>query len=431
MSEAADTGWLTQVAGVDPSTARVLWTVAILGGLALSWIVVRRLAGRASERYDGRRVETAEMVVLTALVGVTAAAIVLVWDAVTEIRDELQRFEADPRIGVLIVLSLLIAAVAYGVVRIASRIVRPPEEDDVPTDHRREVAYHVVQVSVYAVAGVVVLTIWGIRLGNLLVGAGFLGIVLGLAARQTLGAVLAGFVLLFSRPFTVGDWVVIDDEEGVVTDVSVVNTQLRTLDDEYVMIPNDQVTGEAIVNRSRGDKLRVTVEVGVDYDADPDHAADVAAAAMEECDETLDGPSPYVVGKRFGDSSVVLELRFWIDDPSARRMWRARTEVVGAVKAAFDDEGIDIPFPQRTLGGRESGGIRLGSGAEDGRPGDGDGRQSGADGGSSENGEAATADGEPPERADGSTEESSDGSGANGAEDVEATPEAADGEGDA
>jgi small conductance mechanosensitive channel len=305
---------------------------------------------------------------------------------------------------------LLIVAVAYGVVRIAGRIVRPPEEDAVPTDHRREVAYHVVQVSVYAVAGVVVLTIWGLRLGNLLVGAGFLGIVLGLAARQTLGAVLAGFVLLFSRPFTVGDWVVIDDQEGVVTDVSVVNTQLRTLDDEYVMIPNDQVTGEAIVNRSRGEKLRVTVEVGVDYDVDPDHAADVATAAMEGCDGTLDGPSPYVVGKRFGDSAVVLELRFWIDDPSARRMWRARTEVVGAVKAAFEDEGIDIPFPQRTLGGRESDGVRLGTEATpDGKRDAGDGRSDDAtDGGEgstgrTDDGEATGPDDEPAERSNGET----------------------------
>jgi small-conductance mechanosensitive channel len=356
-----DSGWLARTVGVDPSTARLLWTAGILVGLALAWLGVRRMATRAREEYDSRQVETAEMVVLTALVGLAAAGIVLVWDAVTEIRDQLRRFEADPRIGVLIVLSLLLVAVAYGVVRIAGRVIRPAGRDEVPTDHRREVAYHVVPVSVFALAGVVVLTIWGIRLGNLLVGAGFLGIVFGLAARQTLGAVLAGFVLLFSRPFTVGDWVVIDDNEGVVTDVSVVNTQLRTLDDEYVMIPNDQVTGEAIVNKSRGEKLRVTAEVGVDYDADPNRAADVATDAMRECEETLDGPSPYVVGKRFDDSAVVLELRFWIDDPSARRMWRARTEVLNAVKAAFEEEGIAIPFPQRTVGARESGEVRLGT----------------------------------------------------------------------
>jgi small-conductance mechanosensitive channel len=397
-------GSLAQLAGLDRSEVRLALTAAVFAGLVVGWMLVRRVSDRLRGRYDEGRVETVEMSVLTLLVGATAVAIVVVWDAVTEMRTQLESFEAEPETGVTIVVSLLIVAVAYGVVRTARRVIRSSAGEGTTTDHRREVAYHVTQVAVYVLAGMVVLTLWGVQLGNLLVGAGFLGVVLGLAARQTLGAVLAGFVLLFSRPFTVGDWVTIDDQEGVITDVTIVNTQLRTLDDEYVMIPNDRVTGEAIVNHSRGDQLRVTVEVGVDYDADPDRAADVATAAMDDCDGTLDSPAPHVVGKRFGDSSVVLELRFWIDDPSARRMWRARTEVVSAVKAAFEREGIDIPFPQRTLGGRDSRPIPLGTGERAGAASDGAGDDAGGDR------DAARADG----RGDGGEGEDDAGSPADG-----------------
>jgi small-conductance mechanosensitive channel len=181
-----------------------------------------------------------------------------------------------------------------------------------------------------------------------------------MAARQTLGALLAGFVLMFSRPFEIGDWVEVDGMEGIVTDISIVNTRIQTFSGEYVMIPNDIVSGEKIVNKSRKGRLRVEVEVGVDYDADVERAADLAKQTMKDCDEVLTVPTPQVVLKEFGDSAIVLGLRGWIDKPSARRQWRARTEVIEEVKKAFDREGVKIPFPQRELAGREeSGGFRV------------------------------------------------------------------------
>lgn len=344
---------------VDDPTTRVVLTVALLATLALAWLGVQRAGQRARARFDERRVEIAQLAVVTGLVAVTAVAIVFVWDAVTQIRDQVAKLGANPKLGVWIVVSLLVVAVAYGITRIASRLVTRPDLEEVPSDHRREVAFHVIQVTVYGIAALVVLTIWRVDLANLLLGAGFLGLVLGLAARQTLGAVLAGFVLLFARPFEVGEWVEIGESEGVVTDVSIVNTRLRTFDGEYVLIPNDRVTGRDIVNRSREGRLRGSVEVGVDYETDLDAAVEAAEAAMDDCDRVLESPRPHVVGKRFGDSAVVLELRYWVEDPSARRMWRARTDVVGAVKDAYEREGIDIPFPQRSISAREEVGVRL------------------------------------------------------------------------
>lgn len=82
----------------------------------------------------------------------------------------------------------------------------------------------------------------------------------------------------------------------------------------------------------------------------------MAQAAVEELDEVLSVPKPQVVAKQFGDSAVVLGVRPWIDRPSARRRWRARTAAIGAIHEAFADENITIPFPQRELSGREQSG---------------------------------------------------------------------------
>ncbi|RLM57662.1 mechanosensitive ion channel family protein [Halobellus sp. Atlit-31R] len=230
-------------------------------------------------------------------------------------------------------------------------------------EHEREIAFRLGQVALYLLAITIVLSLWQVNVGGILVGAGFLGIVVGMAARQTLGALLAGFVLMFSRPFEIGDWIQVGEHEGIVTDITVVNTRIQTFDGEYVMIPNDVVSSESLVNRSRKGRLRIEVEVGVDYDADPERAATVAQRAVSGLDDPMNVPTPQVVLKRLDDSAVVLGVRYWIDNPSARRKWRSRTAVIGAVKESLEAEGIKIPFPQRELTDRdEAAGVVLAGG---------------------------------------------------------------------
>jgi small-conductance mechanosensitive channel len=258
-------------------------------------------------------------------------------------------------------LAIVLLGTAYALTSFIGRVISElTGGTDRISEHQREIIYRLTQVTLYAVVGLVVLSIFLQDLGSLLVGAGFLGIVIGMAARQTLGAVLAGFVLMFSRPFEIGDWVQIGEEEGIVTEITIVNTRLQTFDGEMVVLPNDEVSSQAITNRTHKGRLRLEVEIGVDYDADPQEAAEIARDSLDEVEEILDVPTPQVVLKRFADSSVVLGVRAWIGEPSARRKWRARTAMISAVKAAFERESIKIPFPQRELTGRqESGGFRL------------------------------------------------------------------------
>jgi len=171
-------------------------------------------------------------------------------------------------------------------------------------------------VAIFVTLGATILAVWEVNIGGLLVGAGFLGIVVGFAARQTLGSLIAGFVLMFSRPFTIGDWVEIGDNQGVVTDITIFNTRLENFDGEFIVIPNDQVSDRSVTNRSRKGLLRLRTDVGVDYEADVEDGQSGRPRRDGGRRRRGDVAPAQVVPKGFGDSAILLELRYWIDHPS-------------------------------------------------------------------------------------------------------------------
>ena len=222
------------------------------------------------------------------------------------------------------------------------------------TAHQEQILTRVLQVALILGAVVAVFSIWGLDITSLLAGAGILGVVIGFAARQTLGSLLAGFVLMFSRPFEIGDWVAIGDKEGIITKITIMNTIMRNFDGEHVVIPNDNVANQAITNRSRDGKLRIHVEVGIDYDDDPERAKEIAREAVEDVNMVENNPKPQVFPVAFGGSAVTLDIRFWIAPPTPQRRWRATAGVVEGVKSRFATESISIPFPQRTVSNRDT-----------------------------------------------------------------------------
>jgi len=328
---------------------------------------VRYAARRLRQRWDTTAERSRTKLAMSAVVTLTTAAgivaIVLLWDLIGPLERSYRSLGLEDLAGRML-LSIVILSATYALTGFVGRVIGEfTGKRSTISEHQREIVYRLTQVTLYTLALLVVVGLFTRNLGSLLVGAGFLGIVVGMAARQTLGAVLAGFVLMFSRPFEIGDWVEIGEREGIVTDITIVTTRIQTFDGEYVMLPNDEVSGQPITNRTRKGRLRIEVEVGVDYDHDPSRAADIAREAVRGLDEILQVPTPQVVGKRFGDSAIVLGVRVWIDNPSARRMWRARTAVIEAVTDAFEREGIKIPFPQRELMGRtEEGGFAIAEG---------------------------------------------------------------------
>lgn len=250
-----------------------------------------------------------------------------------------------------VLLTFVILLVGYMGADMLSDTVRDlGDESDQLTEHQTEIMVRFGNIAILLVVVSGLLTLWGLDLSGLLVGAGVLGIVLGLAARQTLGSIFAGIVLIVSQPFTVGDWVELGDNEGTVTHITVMYTEIREFDGKLVAIPNDIVSEQPIRNMSHQNILRLHTEVGIDYDSDPEYAEQVALEAVESVEEVIDGPPPETTTKSFGDSAIVLELLYWIETPNPRTARRATESVIYAVKHRFEEEGIGMPFPQRRLG---------------------------------------------------------------------------------
>ncbi|MGQ4555016.1 mechanosensitive ion channel domain-containing protein [Halobellus sp. GM3] len=362
-------GTLAALPDLVPSLpGRVAVTFAI--GIAVMALLARtdRLHAAAPERLPSTGWHL--LITLGTMAVAASAGVVIV--GVWGLSDELFAVFGDhygPESVVRFGVSILFLIGAYTMTGLIRQLVEELTETRSSIgEHESEIAFRLGQVTLYLLALLIILSLWRVNIGGILVGAGFLGIVVGMAARQTLGALIAGFVLMFSRPFEIGDWIQVGEYEGIVTDITIVNTRVQTFDGEYVMVPNDVVSSESLVNRSRKGRLRIEVEVGVDYGSDPERAADVAKKAVSRLEVPMSVPTPQVVLKRLDDSAVVLGVRYWIDNPSARRKWRSQTAVIGAVKGALEDEGVKIPFPQRELTGRqEAGGFVLageGRGAE-------------------------------------------------------------------
>ncbi len=366
--------------GIVTTEARLVATVVLLGigvttvafvaprGVKLvRQFVVQRVLAHERVPVDATelnwQVPTALVLRVTqaVVVGGIAASTLVVWGYVGAAERLLGVIGGlVPRLVQVSVTVGIAAAAVVGIDVLEGWLEEYAAESDAINEHQKGIVFRVLQVLVVTAAAVGALTVWGVNLGGLFVGAGFLGIVIGTAARTTLGSLIAGFVLMFSRPFELGDWVALDGQEGIVADITIVNTRIRNQYGEEIVLPNDKVANATITNRSRLGQLRLSVDVGVDYDADLERAETVVLETLEGVSTVLSNPTPQVVPKSLGDSAVVLECRFWIDNPSAARRTVATAAVVREVKAALDEADVKIPYPQRELLGREeTGGFRV------------------------------------------------------------------------
>jgi small-conductance mechanosensitive channel len=191
---------------------------------------------------------------------------------------------------------------------------------------------------------------------DIIAGLGVFSIAAGFAFQDILSNLLAGLLLIFRQPFVGGDQIEVSGWEGTVEEITIRETAIRTYDGQRVIIPNADVYQSAVRIQTAFPQRRTSLIVGVSYEADLDEACAVALAALEETDGVLADPAPDALLSEFGDSAVVIDVRFWSAPDQAAHLQVLHRAVRG-VKRALDEAGIEIPFPMRTLV------VRSGSGA--------------------------------------------------------------------
>lgn len=174
---------------------------------------------------------------------------------------------------------------------------------------------------------------------------------IGFAMQDVLKNFVAGVFIFTERPFKIGDWIEWDDNVGVVEDISLRITRVRTFDNELLTVPNFQLTDNVVKNPVDAKKLRLKFVFSIGYDDDIEAATNIILEEARDHPGIMDDPEPSVRLTELGDSSVGLQSRIWINDPSRADFVRTRAEYVQRVKEQFDAEGIDIPYPHRTLTG--------------------------------------------------------------------------------
>lgn len=173
----------------------------------------------------------------------------------------------------------------------------------------------------------------------------------GLAMQNVIQNFVAGVFIFVDRPFRIGDWIEWDEFSGSVEDISLRVTRVRTFDNELLTVPNSELTDQTIKNPVQADRLRVKFLFGIGYADDIDRATSIILEEAEHHAEILDDPGPGVRLTELADSFIGLQSRIWIGDPSRADFVRIRGEYVKNVKERFDQEDIEIPFPQRDISG--------------------------------------------------------------------------------
>lgn len=186
----------------------------------------------------------------------------------------------------------------------------------------------------------------GVSLSGLLAAAGFTGIVVGLAAQQTLGHLIAGITLLFEGRAKIGDMIQINNYTGIIESISLLSTQVRLFTGELLTVPNQTVMSSLLINYSNLKARRIDVNIGISYASSIDKAREVILRYVERHPYVLNYPEPMIFIDSLGDSSVNLVVRLWVP---ASKWLEVRKSIVGELKTELEKNGIEIPFPQRVV----------------------------------------------------------------------------------
>jgi len=186
-------------------------------------------------------------------------------------------------------------------------------------------------------------------MGTMIAGAGITALVVGFAAKSTLANLISGLSLAVYRPFRIGAKVTIEGEYGTVEDITLRHTIVRTWENKMLIIPNEKIDNMSVINYSIIDpSILLRLEVGVSYDTNIDLARRLMLEEANNCPHRLEGAEePWV--RVVAHSDFTIELRVYVWVPDVNEGWRARFWLLENIKKRFDREGVEIPFPYRTL----------------------------------------------------------------------------------
>ena len=260
------------------------------------------------------------------------------WDALIEKGGELLAYY-----GVRILTAVIILVVGRWIARAFGRLVQRLMDkrnvDSTLTGFAGSLTYYALFTFVVLAA----LSRLGIQTTSFIAVIGAVGLAVGLALQGALANFAAGFMLIFFRPFRVGDLIEGAGVKGTVQNIQIFTTQLKTPDNKIIIIPNAKLTDDNIVNWSATGTRRVDMVFGIGYEDDIDKAKAIMREVLAADERILKNPSPQIAVSELADSAVNFVVRPWVNSGD---YWDVYFDVTETIKKRFDAAGVSIPFPQ-------------------------------------------------------------------------------------
>ena len=241
---------------------------------------------------------------------------------------------------VLLIIGWTVAGWARRGVRHA--LERVPRMDETLKPFLAKLVWYVIMAFVL----VAVLSQFGVQTTSVIAVLGAAGLAIGLALQGTLANVASGVMLLFLRPFNIGDYVDAGGIAGTVVEIGLFNTEIKTSKGLCLIVPNKIIWESPITNFSRNPTRRFDITVGISYGDDVNGATDLLMGLLTGDERILDDPEPLAVVEELGDSAVIINLRAWT---RAEDFWAVVWDLKKAIKVEFEVAGYSIPFPQRDI----------------------------------------------------------------------------------
>lgn len=231
--------------------------------------------------------------------------------------------------------------------RVAMRLVRRLSERARTDEAVRELVVPLTRFAVLAVGVLMALDQMGFEVRSLIAGLGIAGLAVGLAAQETMSNIIAGFAILWDRPYRLGDTVTIAGNQGQVSEIGLRSTRIRTFDQREVILPNKEVVQQPIVNHSAAPAMRIDAPVAVGYGIPLARVREVLLAAARREMPILAEPAPMVLVTALAEGGVQVELRVWVQNPLSFES--SRNRLLEVAKDALEEAGLELALAQRVL----------------------------------------------------------------------------------
>ncbi len=266
----------------------------------------------------------------------------LIWQSVADLWEG---FVANiPLILVAVVLLVIGVLVARAIGHASQRGISRAGGDVVVSN----LTERLVRIVVVVLFVLLALSVAGVSVSAALAGLGIAGLAVALALQGILENFVAGLIVIIQKPFRAGDEIIIEEHQGLVTDIDLRTTRLRTYNGEMVIIPNTHVFQSTLINLTHSGVIRTQVAFGIDYRDDHDAVAALVEQAVTGIEGVLESPPVSVRCTGLGESSVDFDVRYW-SRATRSSVVGTRDRVIRATKTALEDDGYTIPWPIRTL----------------------------------------------------------------------------------